>query len=75
MPPLQQRVVAEAEGAPQLASTLNQSAFNLGGALGAALGAAVLARGLGYVWLPEEIGALIVCTALVPAFLSRRTAR
>lgn len=74
VPPLQQRVVTEAEGAGQLASTLNQSAFNLGDALGAALGAAVLARGFGYSWLPE-IGAVVVCIALVPAFLSRSASR
>jgi len=70
VPPLQQRVVTEAAGAPQLASTLNQSAFNLGDALGAALGAALLARGIGYSWLPE-IGAVVVGAALIPAFLSR----
>jgi MFS transporter, DHA1 family, inner membrane transport protein len=74
VPPLQQRVVTEAEGAPQLASTLNQSAFNLGDALGAALGAAVLANGFGYFWLPE-IGAVVICIALVPAFLSNGVSR
>ncbi|GAB0113596.1 MFS transporter [Acidisoma sp. C75] len=72
VPPLQHRVVMEAKGAPQLASTLNQSAFNLGDALGAALGAGVLARGLGYLWLPA-IAALILCLGLIPAFLSRRS--
>ena len=74
VPPLQQRVVTEAREAPQLASTLNQSAFNLGDALGAAFGAAMLARGFGYVWLPE-IGAAVICAALVPAFLSRGASR
>ncbi len=74
VPPLQQRVVSQAEGAPQLASTLNQSAFNLGDALGAAFGAAVLANGFGYVRLPE-IGAAVICLALVPAFLSRGASR
>ncbi len=71
VPPLQHRVVLEARDAPHLASTLNQSAFNLGDALGAALGAAVLAHGAGYALLPW-IGAVVVCLALVPGFLSRR---
>ena len=70
VPPLQHRVVLEAKEAPHLASTLNQSAFNLGDALGAALGAAVLARGAGFGSLPW-VGAAVVCVALVPAFLSR----
>ena len=47
VPPLQHRVVLEARDAPHLASTLNQSAFNLGDALGAALGAAMLAPRIG----------------------------
>ena len=72
VPPLQHRVVVEAKEAPHLASTLNQSAFNLGDALGAALGAAVLAHVSGYASLPW-IGAVVVCLALLPAFLSRRT--
>lgn len=49
VPPLQHRVTAEAAGAAQLASTLNQSAFNL--------------------------GAAVVCLALLPALLSREGAR
>ncbi|MBW4024588.1 MAG: MFS transporter [Proteobacteria bacterium] len=73
VPPLQHRVVAVAKRSPGLASTLNQSAFNLGDALGAALAAGVLANGLGYVSLPW-IGAAVVCLALVPALLSRETA-
>jgi DHA1 family inner membrane transport protein len=73
VPPLQHRVVVVARQAPNLASTLNQSAFNLGDAAGAALGAALLSNGLGYMALPW-IGAGVVCLALVPAFLSRRAA-
>ncbi|MGI4758626.1 MAG: MFS transporter [Janthinobacterium lividum] len=46
--PLQTRVVDQAEGAQNLASTLNQGAFNLGNALGATLGAGVLTVGFGY---------------------------
>ena len=74
VPPLQHRVALEAREAPHLASTLNQSAFNLGDALGAALGATMLANVSGYVSLPW-IGAAVVCLALVPAFLSRSTSR
>ena len=71
VPPLQHRVAVQAKGAPNLASTLNQSAFNLGDALGAALGAAVLASGAGYAALPWA-GAGVVLLALLPAFLLRR---
>ena len=74
VPPLQHRVVMEAKEAPHLASTLNQSAFNLGDALGAALGAAVLGRLSGFASLPW-IGAAVVLFALVPAFLSRGSSR
>lgn len=70
VPPLQHRVAVQAKMAPNLASTLNQSAFNVGDALGAALGATVLANGSGYAALPW-IGAVVVCLALLPAFLSR----
>ena len=48
MPPLQMRVMAAAEGAPNLASSVNIGAFNLGNAVGAALGGAVIAAGLAY---------------------------
>ena len=70
VPPLQNRVVSAAGRSSNLASTLNQSAFNLGDAAGAALGAAWLAHGFGYVSLPW-IGAAVVCLALLPAFLSK----
>jgi DHA1 family inner membrane transport protein len=46
--PLQTRVVDKAQGAQNLASTLNQGAFNLGNALGASLGAIMLTHGSGY---------------------------
>jgi DHA1 family inner membrane transport protein len=48
VPPLQIRVMAAAAEAPNLASSMNIGAFNLGNAIGAALGGAVIARGLGY---------------------------
>jgi MFS transporter, DHA1 family, inner membrane transport protein len=56
--PLQTRVVREAKDGPNLASTLNQSAFNVGNALGPSLGAAALSFGFGYRWLPL-LGALM----------------
>jgi len=48
VPPLQVRVMAAAADAPNLASSVNIGAFNLGNALGAALGGGVIASGLGY---------------------------
>lgn len=48
VPPLQVRVMAVAVDAPNLASSVNIGAFNLGNAIGAALGGAVIAAGLGF---------------------------
>lgn len=48
VPPLQLRVMAAAADAPNLASSVNIGAFNLGNAIGAALGGAVIAARLGY---------------------------
>jgi len=48
VPPLQLRVMAAAADAPNLASSVNIGAFNLGNATGAALGGAVIAAGFGY---------------------------
>jgi MFS transporter, DHA1 family, inner membrane transport protein len=45
-PMLQTLVIARASGAPNLASTFNQSAFNLGNAIGAWFGGALLDRGV-----------------------------
>jgi len=50
-PGLQARSVQQAKDAPLLASTLNQSAFNLGNAGGAWIGASLLANGAAYPWL------------------------
>ncbi|SIS65916.1 MAG: MFS transporter [Thalassolituus maritimus] len=47
VPPLQALVVTEASDAPNLASSMNIAAFNLGNALGAALGGVVIYLGLG----------------------------
>ncbi|HEV2543967.1 MAG TPA: MFS transporter [Methylobacterium sp.] len=50
--PLQVWVVEAASEAPNLASTLNQGAFNLGNAMGAWLGGTALMLGAGYAELP-----------------------
>jgi MFS transporter, DHA1 family, inner membrane transport protein len=48
VPPLQIRVMSAAADAPNLASSVNIGAFNLGNAIGAALGGGVIAGGFGY---------------------------
>ena len=68
--PLQTWVVEAATGAPNLASTLNQGAFNLGNALGAGLGGAALTAGMGYAWLPL-IGAGVAALGLLLVLASR----
>jgi DHA1 family inner membrane transport protein len=65
------RIVSEASKAPNLASTLNQGAFNLGNATGAWLGGATLLAGLTYGQLPW-IGAGVAVLALAGAFVSTR---
>jgi DHA1 family inner membrane transport protein len=67
--PLQARIVEMAVGAPNLASTLNQGAFNLGNALGAALGGLVLTAGFGYKKL-SFASALVACATLGAAFVA-----
>lgn len=63
--PLQMRVVEEATDAPNLASTLNQGAFNLGNAGGAWLGGLLIAGGAGYRSLPLlSAGVALVALAL-----------
>jgi DHA1 family inner membrane transport protein len=61
IPPLQVRVMNAAHDAPNLASSVNIGAFNLGNALGAALGGGVIATGLGY---PAVALAGAACSAL-----------
>jgi DHA1 family inner membrane transport protein len=62
--PLQIWVVDAANDAPNLASTLNQGAFNLGNAIGAWLGGVALTAGFGYACLPM-LGALVAGLGLV----------
>jgi MFS transporter, DHA1 family, inner membrane transport protein len=75
--PLQIWVLEAATDAPNLASTLNQGAFNLGNAIGAWLGGLALTFGAGYEKLPllgaavAALGLAIALTALAnPASLA-----
>jgi MFS transporter, DHA1 family, inner membrane transport protein len=63
--PLQSRVVDQASDAPNLASTLNQGAFNLGNATGASLGGMLLTAGLGYRTLPIASAGVTLVTLLL----------
>jgi DHA1 family inner membrane transport protein len=62
--PLQMRVVNEASEAPNLASTLNQGAFNLGNAGGAWFGGLAIMHGVSYQHIPW-LGAGIALLALL----------
>ncbi len=68
--PLQIRVVDKARAAPNLASTLNQGAFNLGNAAGAWIGGAALSVGLNYAALPW-VGSVLALGALGLCLMSR----
>src|SRR6201996_1419053 len=69
--PLQARIVEQARGAANLASTLNQGAFNLGNALGASLGGIMLTEGVSYRYL--SLGsAAVASVALLVALVALR---
>ncbi|SFS20755.1 MFS transporter, DHA1 family, inner membrane transport protein [Granulicella pectinivorans] len=73
--PLQSRIVEQAKGAPNLASTLNQGAFNLGNALGASLGGLVLTAGYGYLKLPfasAAVATVCLVVAVVTVWVEKR---
>jgi DHA1 family inner membrane transport protein len=76
--PVQARIVKAASDAPNFASTLISTAFNIGIAGGAALGGATLAAGWNYSTLPL-IGAAMMTLALIGTLmlgaLDRRTAK
>jgi MFS transporter, DHA1 family, inner membrane transport protein len=78
VPPLQMLIVNRASDAPNLASTLNQGAFNLGNASGAWFGGMAIGAGAPLFALPW-IGVLLGCCAfaltLVSASLDRRSRR
>ncbi|WP_145563572.1 MFS transporter [Yersinia aldovae] len=76
-PMLQLLVVDQARNAPNLASTFNQSAFNLGNALGAWLGGSLLAFGVRLEQLPFAamvVMAIALVTMLRLSMHFRRTA-
>lgn len=73
VPPLQVRVMRAAADAPNLASSMNIGAFNLGNALGAALGGGVIAAGLGYPMVALA-GAATSASGLVAMLVSVRRA-
>ena len=72
VPATQMRVIDQAHKAPNLASTLNQGAFNLGNALGAWVGGTMIGAGLPLTMLPLvgagvallALGAVVVSMAL-----------
>jgi DHA1 family inner membrane transport protein len=73
--PLQSRIVDQAAAAPNLASTLNQGAFNFGNATGASLGGMMLTAGFNYRQLPIASAIVTLITlilALVSAKLDRK---
>ncbi|MHA6691211.1 MFS transporter [Devosia sp. A449] len=67
--PVQSRVLAWASDAPNLASALIPTGFNIGIAIGAVLGASLLEAGFGYRNLPL-IGAVALCVAAAIAVTS-----
>jgi DHA1 family inner membrane transport protein len=76
-PILQLLIIDQAHEAPNLGSTLNQSAFNLGNAAGAWIGGLVVASGADLAdlpWTGAMVGVLTVLTALFFIYLQRREA-
>ncbi len=72
--PLQMQVVNEASGAPNLASVLNQGAFNIGNAAGAFAGELALTDGVAYGSIPW-IGVGFAALGLAFSLLSHRLDR
>ncbi|GJE26290.1 MFS transporter [Methylobacterium organophilum] len=75
VPPLQMRVMNEAQEAPNLASAMNIGAFNFGNAIGAAAGGAVIDAGLGYPAVPLAGAAMAGAGLLMLAALRRSRPR
>ncbi|QBF28311.1 MFS transporter [Pseudomonas tructae] len=65
VPALQVNVVTFGKAAPNLVSTLNIGAFNLGNALGAWVGGTVIAQGLGLTRVPLAAAVLAVLALIV----------
>ncbi|WP_145483894.1 MFS transporter [Yersinia aldovae] len=68
VPALQINVVTYGKKAPNLVSTLNIAAFNVGNALGAWVGGVVIAQGLGLTAVPLAAAALAVIGLLLCLF-------
>lgn len=75
VPALQINVVAYGKNAPNLVSTLNIAAFNVGNALGAWVGGVVIAGGLGLTVVPVAAGGLALLGFALCLFTFRRAAR
>jgi DHA1 family inner membrane transport protein len=75
VPPLQTRVVEKAKHAPNLASTLNIGAFNVGTAGGAWVGGVVLTHGYALDSLPWVAAAVAILAFAVTWYASRLDAR
>jgi len=75
VPPLQMRVMEAASDAPNLASSMNIGAFNLGNAVGAALGGAVISHGLGYPAVALAGAAMAGSALLIVLFIAWRGRR
>ncbi|MBN3754126.1 MFS transporter [Paraburkholderia sp. Tr-20389] len=71
VPPLQMRVVEKAKAAPNLASTLNIGAFNVGNAGGAWLGGLAISHGYGLDALPY-VAAVVALAALALTWIAAR---
>jgi DHA1 family inner membrane transport protein len=77
-PSLQMRVVDQGKGAPSLASTLNQSAFNLGNAIGASFGGLMVSAGVSYAklpWLGSALSTMALAVILCALWLEGRVQR
>ncbi|MFL9873328.1 MFS transporter [Paraburkholderia megapolitana] len=74
VPPLQMRVVEKATAAPNLASTLNIGAFNVGNAGGAWLGGLAIGHGYGLDMLPWVAAAVTVAALLLTWIAARMDA-
>ncbi|MFZ4835497.1 MFS transporter [Rouxiella sp. Mn2063] len=75
VPALQINVVIYGKNAPNLVSTLNIAAFNVGNALGAWVGGVVIASGMGLATVPLAAGALAFLGFILCAITFRRAAR
>ncbi|WP_233880229.1 MFS transporter [Paraburkholderia flagellata] len=78
VPPLQMLIVNRASDAPNLASTLNQGAFNLGNAGGAWIGGVAISAGAPLTalpWVGVATAFAALALTLVSAQIDRRTRR